>query len=110
MHRLVVRLFLAQVLLLASFAVAAPNPPAAPAPACDAAASSPWADPLMGAVFLAPPNGCSSICSAANGQSCSPGPVGKIKSCYDVSYPDGCGSCICSSSLVWRCSIPVDGF
>src|SRR5918996_3955191 len=82
MHRPVVRLFLAQVLLLASFAMAAPNPQAAPAPACAAAASSLWAgDPLMGAIFLSPPNGCSSICSASNGQSCSPGPVGKIKSC-----------------------------
>jgi hypothetical protein len=109
MHRPVVRLFLAQVLLLASFAMAAPNPQAAPAPACAAAASSLWAgDHLMGAIFLSPPNGCSSICSASNGQSCSPGPVGKIKSCYDVSYPDGCGSCICTSSLVWSCSIPVD--
>ena len=107
MYRLVVRLFLAQVLLLASFAVAAPNPHTAPAPACNAASSQGADNPLAGAVFLAPPNGCTSICSASNGQSCSPGPVGKIKSCYDVSYPDGCGSCICTSSLVWSCSIPV---
>jgi hypothetical protein len=106
MHKLVIRLLLAQI-LLASVAMAdpgslaSPSPKAAPAPVCDAA-SSLWAgDPMTGAVFLAPPNGCSSICSAANGQSCSP--VGKIKSCYDVSNPDGCGACTCTASLVWSC-------
>ena|SRR3982751_609932 len=107
MHKLVLRFFLAQVLLLASLAMAAPGDPtsptpqAAPAPVCGAA-SSLWAgDPMIGAVFLAPPNGCTSICSGSQGKSCSV--VGQLKSCYDVCNPDGCGACTCTAGLVWNC-------
>jgi hypothetical protein len=95
-------LFLLSLVLLAGAAQAGSGNLAAPA--CDNAAASLWSgNPLTGAVFLAPPNGCTSICSASNGQSCSPGPVGKLKSCYDVSNPDGCGACTCTAALVWSC-------
>jgi hypothetical protein len=104
MHRWVIRLLLAQV-LLASFVMADPGRMATPSPAagpvCSGVSSTPWADPLEGAVFLSPPQGCSSICSAANGKSCSP--AGAIKSCFDVNQPDGCEACTCTAGLVWSC-------
>ena len=107
MQKLVLRILLAQILLLASFAMADPGilapttPQASPAPVCGAASSLWSGNPMTGAVFLGPPNGCSSICSAANGKSCSS--VGQLKSCYDVCNPDGCGACTCTAGLVWSC-------
>jgi hypothetical protein len=105
MGKSVIRFLLAQA-LLASVAMAAPGTMASSSlkasPVCDDALSALWAgNPLDGAVFLSPPQGCSSICSAANGQSCSP--VGKVKSCFDVNQPDGCQACTCTASLVWSC-------
>jgi hypothetical protein len=106
MHKSVIRLLLAQV-LLASVAMADPGSmpssslKASPAPMCDAASALKVGNPMDGAVFLSPPQGCSSICSAANGQSCPS--VGAVKSCFDVNQPDGCQACTCTASLVWSC-------
>src|SRR6476469_5209133 len=105
MRRSVVPFLLAQALLV-SFAMAEPVPPATPSPAanltCHTAPSSLWAgDPMKDAVFLSPPQGCTSICSASQGKSCSP--VGAIKSCFDVNQPDGCQACTCTAAMVWSC-------
>jgi hypothetical protein len=107
MRRFVASLLLVQA-LLASAAMAVTVSPAVTAstagPVCDVASSSSslWAgDPMAGAVFLAPPQGCTSICSAAQGKSCSP--VGAIRSCFDVNQPDGCEACTCTAAMVWSC-------
>jgi hypothetical protein len=108
MQRLVLRFLLAQV-FLASFAMADPGSMATPSlkatnPLCDNVLSDLWAgNPMDGAVFLSPPQGCTSICSAAQGKSCSP--ANSVKSCFDVNQPDGCQACICTASLVWDCGL-----
>src|SRR5262245_33733355 len=100
-------------MLLASLAAAAPGgAPAAPLPALDG--SSPGSatcdearpalqvpNPLDGVLFLSPPQGCSSICSGANGKPCSP--EGAVKSCFDVNEPEYCQVCTCTASLAWAC-------
>jgi hypothetical protein len=100
--------FLLGLVFSAGFAMADPGSAIAPAPGASAVcndAGSPLlaGNPLEGALFLAPPNGCASICSGAQGKSCSP--EGNFKSCYDVNSPDGCLGCICTANLVWNCFI-----
>lgn len=107
MRRVLIGLLLVQVFCV-GFAMAdpgsgssiAPNPEASPV--CKGAGSALSVEnPLDGVVFLAPPNGCTSICSASQGQPCSP--EGSVKSCFDVNEPEGCLACICKRSLVWSC-------
>ena len=97
---LVAQMFLASLAMADACRTAPPSPKASVA--CTAAKSPSWVvNPLEGALFLSPPNGCSSICSAANGRSCSP--EGNVKSCFDVNEPEGCEVCICTADLVWSC-------
>jgi hypothetical protein len=70
---------------------------------CDTALSAWVGNPLDWAIPLSPPEGCTSICSAAHGKSCSP--AGNVKSCFDVNQPEGCLACICTSNLVWNCGV-----
>jgi len=105
MRRALIGLLLVQV-ICAGFAMADPGSAIAPDPGTSAVCSDAGSpllagNPLDGAVFLSPPNGCASICSAAQGQSCSP--EGSFKSCFDVNEPEGCLGCICKRSLTWNC-------
>jgi len=105
MRRVLIGLLLVQV-FCAGFAMASPGSVIAPSPqenaVCDGAGTAlPVRNPLDGVVFLSPPNGCDSICSAAQGQSCSP--EGSSKTCYDPSEPETCLLCFCKRSLVWNC-------
>lgn len=104
MRRALLGILLLQV-LFAGFAMASPGSETAPAPdvrgAChDTGAPLLAGNPLDGAVFLAPPNGCASICSTAQGKSCSP--EGSSKTCYSPSEPDTCLFCFCTG-LTWNC-------
>lgn len=103
MRRILITLILG-LLFSAGFAMADPAKTIAPsleANACDnSVAALPALNPMEGAVFLAPPNGCTSICSASHGRSCSPN--GSAKSCFDVSEPDGCLMCLCEGAS-WVC-------
>ena len=77
MQRLVIRFLLAQV-FLANFAMADPGSMATPSPqATSPVCDNAWSDllaanPMDGAIFLGPPQGCTSICSAAQGQAAAP--------------------------------------
>ena len=105
MRRALIGILLVQV-FCAAFAMADPGSAIAPDLEESAVCNGPGSpllveNPLDGAVFLAPPNGCASICSAAQGKSCSP--EGSSKTCYDPSEPDTCLYCFCKRSLTWNC-------